>query len=771
MTRDTSLKNRSLRLLLVVHGYPPNAHGGTENYTNAFAREMAARGFDVKVFYPVQDATVTTPCLIIKPFENHTVMELATNQTSVYNHLEEPEIERIFQAVLKSFKPDVVHFQHTFVGLPFSLVLMAKRFGCFTCLTLHDFWYICLRTYMLPDDKTFCGGPASPEKCAQCIVGSYPAEEDQAQKALKKARVEYFITKRLELARLIFANIDLVTAPSKFVLDIHSLHISLRRSLVTPLGIEAPAVKKGGRRSGPLRFGFLGNMSVLKNVHGLVDAFAQVQGNAELHLYGKIASQTVAELLRSRLQADPRVTWHGPYAPDALGRILTDIDVGVVPSFFENYPLALREFLSAGIPVVASRVGGISEIVRDGVNGILFDPQKTEQFASILQSLVDSPRQVGELRAGIVPPKTLFQDVVDWAKIYLDGIANLSTKAEVAANLDAEVTTETSRPESCVMWQSDSSCQAAHEFSSAYNGSATPFISVCIPTFNRATMLPDAIRSVLRQDYSAFELVVVDDGSTDDTAQVVKSFDDSRVRYILKEHSGRPASRNRCLQEAWGDFVLWLDSDDVILAGTLSHYADMVCKFPDVEVFYGDLLSTDGQLHPVRRESYQDWYGRSQELRTALLLGPVLPNPGTLLRKSAFETFGGYDHNFPRAQDYEWFSRVGGNAEFKHVGRPVAKWRHHGQSRATHGGTDIYDINVVERMVARYSLDHLFPKIQAMDLPNNIRQALCYIHIMSRFIGLNAKAHALKYFKLCVAQKPPKDIIAHAAKVIEAIKI
>ncbi|MDR2801053.1 MAG: glycosyltransferase [Desulfovibrio sp.] len=422
MSGRTPPQNRLLRLLLVVHAYPPYSHAGTENYVRAFAGQMAAQDFDVTVFYPVLDATAAAPGLRVKAFENYTATELVTNRADAYDHLEDPGIELIFQAVLKNFKPDVVHFHHTYTCLPFSLILRAKQSGCFTCLTLHDFWYICLRTYMLPDGETLCAGPEPPEKCALCLLPFFTPEEDQTMEDLKNILVEYCV-KRLDLARLILADIDLVTAPSRFVLAVYSRHVSLRRNLVVPLGIEAPAVEKRPARSGPLRFGFLGNMSLLKNVHGLLSAFAQVRGKAELHIYGKIRA-SAEEILKPMLRVDPRVVWHGPYSAGMLGSILTDMDVGVVPSFFENYPLVLREFLSAGIPVVAARVGGIPEIVRNAKNGILFDPHKTGKLASILQSLVDSPQIVNKLKAGIEPPKTMLQDASDWSGIYLDGVAN-----------------------------------------------------------------------------------------------------------------------------------------------------------------------------------------------------------------------------------------------------------------------------------------------------------------------------------------------------------
>ena len=88
-------------------------------------------------------------------------------------------------------------------------------------------------------------------------------------------------------------------------------------------------------------------------------------------------------------------------------------------------------------------------------------------------------------------------------------------------------------------------------------------VSVIIPTYNRAHVLPRAIESVLKQTYTELELIVVDDASTDDTAAVMTAITDPRVRYVRKEHGGAAAARNRGIAEAKGEFIAFQDSDDV----------------------------------------------------------------------------------------------------------------------------------------------------------------------------------------------------------------
>ena len=90
-----------------------------------------------------------------------------------------------------------------------------------------------------------------------------------------------------------------------------------------------------------------------------------------------------------------------------------------------------------------------------------------------------------------------------------------------------------------------------------------PLVSIIIPTFNRGYILPRAIKSALSQTYQNIELIIIDDGSTDNTEEIVKDFSDPRIQYIrYSENKGRPAARNKGIKKSKGDFFAFLDSDD-----------------------------------------------------------------------------------------------------------------------------------------------------------------------------------------------------------------
>lgn len=272
-----------------------------------------------------------------------------------------------------------------------------------------------------------------------------------------------------------------------------------------------------------------------------------------------------------------------------------------------------------------------------------------------------------------------------------------------------------------------------------------PFISICIPTYNRERFLGEAISSALAQDYPQFEVLVVDDGSTDETATVVHACADPRLRYVRQDNGGRPAARNRCIREARGEFILWLDSDDLLLGSVLRDYVRALRQTPDVDVLYGDLESVNEQLQRLRIEHYKDWYRRPESLLAVMAFWNGLPNPGTMVRRRCFETFGLFAEDFEFAEDYEWFSRISGTVEVRHLNRIVCRWRHHDHGRATTGAHLEYDCRIVDAMLAAHPLQALCPDVNWSDLPLPVCNAICSLKFAKRFLELGCAKRAIAW--------------------------
>lgn len=184
------------------------------------------------------------------------------------------------------------------------------------------------------------------------------------------------------------------------------------------------------------------------------------------------------------------------------------------------------------------------------------------------------------------------------------------------------------------------------------------FVSIILPTFNRAGLLGTAIESVLAQTAGEFELIVVDDASTDETPSLLESFDDARLRVLrLETNGGAARARNRGIAAAKGSLIGFIDSDDVwkpdklerqiaALAGASERVGMCVCSME---------YEPAGERPWVR---YRDEELGSSEAITRLTLGVGLGTPAWLVRARALLDAGGFDESLPRMQDYECALRI-----------------------------------------------------------------------------------------------------------------
>ncbi|UTF49342.1 glycosyltransferase [Desulfomicrobium sp. ZS1] len=242
-----------------------------------------------------------------------------------------------------------------------------------------------------------------------------------------------------------------------------------------------------------------------------------------------------------------------------------------------------------------------------------------------------------------------------------------------------------------------------------------PFISICIPTYNRDKYIKESIESALAQNYNKFEIVIVDDGSTDNTENIVRSIESDKVRYVKKEHSNAPDTRNICIQEAQGEFILWLDSDDHLAANLLTRFQELLADFPDIDVCYGDVQPFgDTGTFVNKTIRYADYYKKNNELLAELVTGNKIPNPGTFIRKNLFLKTGLYDTKFRRAHDYEFWTRASETALFKHIGMISINWRWHDDNMSSENKSydTSFESRILQRLIEKHPLPNLFPTLE-----------------------------------------------------------
>jgi glycosyltransferase involved in cell wall biosynthesis len=195
-------------------------------------------------------------------------------------------------------------------------------------------------------------------------------------------------------------------------------------------------------------------------------------------------------------------------------------------------------------------------------------------------------------------------------------------------------------------------------------------ISVIIPSYNAADLLPRAVESVLRQTRPADEIIVVDDGSTDDTAEVCRKFD-GRVRYIRRENGGLSAARNTGLSASTGEWFLSLDADDALYPQALQVLAGKA-ETCDAGVVYGYVLQRREPVTETRLASLPYAVGQPPQPARAQFWWTAINTAGcALVRRSLNDAVGGFDENFRQVEDCEYWLRCGVIASVAHCDQIV----------------------------------------------------------------------------------------------------
>lgn len=208
-------------------------------------------------------------------------------------------------------------------------------------------------------------------------------------------------------------------------------------------------------------------------------------------------------------------------------------------------------------------------------------------------------------------------------------------------------------------------------------------VSVCIPTYNTARYLPAAIASVLGQAYQDYELVICDDGSTDETPQICRRYDDARIRYIRTPgKSGQGGNFNRCLSEARGEFVTLLHADDYFLPEFLADRVARLEASPEFDFIFGTVQVVDAggaHLSTTGRWSEDKVFGPG-ELLEPMLHGCILCPPSLMIRKSCLAKVGLFRTDLTWGPDWEWDLRLAEHCGGCFTSNPLAAYRVHDAS-------------------------------------------------------------------------------------------
>jgi glycosyltransferase involved in cell wall biosynthesis len=421
------------RLMMTAFGWKDP--GGGTTVPRLAARELARRGWDVTVFHA---STQGTPSHV--PYELSEWEEDGVRLIGVHNRahllfdighplreLDDAPITAAFAAALDRLAPEVVHF-HNLHNLGAALIDQAAVRGLPAYFTTHNYWLICPRVYLLTGAGAICPGPGDGGRCAAC-VGSPEVNSHERRLGEIRARAHTGLTKVLAVSDAVREAL-LGAGYDPALVDVVRQAMPHEQEIWESVGRD----RQPGRVRERMTVAFLGSAYPHKGPQLLVDAAQRTEAQIDVRIIGEISEQ-----FSQRLRALDRrgvVTLGGAFAPDQIGRLLSDVDVAVLPSmWWDCAPLAAAECLAARTPLVVPRLGGLPESIREGVDGLSFAGLDAGDLARVLDRLATEPGLLERLQAGIEPPRA-FSAYVDELEAYYGGAATAGREAAdpIAAN-------------------------------------------------------------------------------------------------------------------------------------------------------------------------------------------------------------------------------------------------------------------------------------------------------------------------------------------------
>ena len=618
--RSKRNSNTKLRILEVIHSFLPFKSGGTELYTFNLSKELQKLGHDVLVLFPflAEDKKEFSfnhsryngiPIVMFNLFESY------KSKRSEFLNL---EYDQPFRDFLKNNKFDIVHFQHLY-GLSVNWLSIAKESGAKVVLKLDDFYFYCKQIHLIQSEGSYCSGPESLNKCIQCC---YPAQKDKKSENLI-SEFEY----RNETLKSAFSIPDLVHTPSRFAKESHQKNGFVNSNFkVIPTGIlPFKVLTKTKAIDEKIRIAYVGAIDRRKGVLDFIRAIehfidqpdiSQNEAKLKFKIYGNHDDDDLSEFVFAKVAELDCLEYEGTFTQDDRSKIFSQIDVMAIPSIGENYPFIIREALYANIPVIATNISGVPEIIANGVNGFLFPPGDFKSLAALFEKITKQPDLLNELDLTSFPAKTISEEAIELIKEF--------------KNL----------PES---------------------KSEQPLVSIVIVTYNSEATIRKCLQSIHLNTTISYEIILIDNASNKNVKEVINNNLEFRIPITIiqnDENAGFSKASNQGIQQARGKYVVLLNPDTAVLQGwaeqLIAHFNNEVGAVGPISNYAAGLQNVnehiDKKLHgnfsveELSARIYQTNNGKSIE--TKLLIGFCM-----MIKKETIDKVGLLDENLILGND------------------------------------------------------------------------------------------------------------------------
>lgn len=420
------------------------------------AKELKRRGHDVEVWtgHPVDEETARSNPVDRYEYDglkvhryNHNYAVFSPNRNIVEFEYNSLAFRGYFTEYVKKEKPDIVHFFHL-LRLSASAVEVCLDNDIPCVFTPTDFWIVCSTCQLRLPDNSLCLGP-DPEgiNCCRHLASQVSVKKGRYASMLPDFVFKFFIraagfrwwpekrysrmlrslSLRKDFIMERINRVDRVLAPTRFMEKIlvqNGVDPGIIDFMPYGLDMKAFEKKEPKKPSDRLRVGFMGTLSEHKGAHVLIEAVKLLPQEmpVEVRIYGDLSQFPEYAARVKRLAGDDkRVEFPGHFPNEKIGEVFSGIDVLVVPSiWYENTPLVIYSAFAASTPVIATNLGGMSEVVSHGVNGLLFEKGDARGLSALLKRCAEERGLLEKLSGNVLPPKSMPRYADELEEVYRD---------------------------------------------------------------------------------------------------------------------------------------------------------------------------------------------------------------------------------------------------------------------------------------------------------------------------------------------------------------
>ena len=409
----------SLRVLYIVHQFFPEFRTGTERFVMNVASMIQKAGNYAKIVtYNVSGGETfeesggilakeyfykSLPVIAVRHKAPPVNLHMACEDSGVYHFAS--------QFLKEERKYDLIHVAHPMRLASFTEAALESKIPYL--LTLTDFWLICPKVILKTNSELLCDGPDGGKRCG-IICREVPIEN---------------IKHRLSKTKDILFGAKVVVSPSTFLASVFKKEFPELKIRIIPHGLDYRSVRENQRicqEGTKVILGYCGSIQPHKGVHVLIKAFRELNTeNVELRLYGKWENEDYLRSLKDMVGEDKRIVFGGEYEGEEVGKIMSGIDVLIVPSLcYESYSFVIHEAFACNVPVIASNIGGLAEKVKESITGFTFKVGDDKDLSTKLRYVIEEPGRINEVKERMrkLLPPFMEEEAYLYERVYREAV-------------------------------------------------------------------------------------------------------------------------------------------------------------------------------------------------------------------------------------------------------------------------------------------------------------------------------------------------------------